>query len=96
MLISGVSLPPSEEDGQCLRDFEPLTKFVSGVGGTGKSFLTEAVKVLVRRVWTDDEVTVVVVAPTSLAAFNVHVDGLTIHRLFQLPIEHALNRAWLN
>ena len=27
-----------------------------------------------------------IVAPTSLAAFNV--GGLTIHRLFQLPIEH--------
>ena len=30
--------------------------------------------------------TVAVAAPTGLAAFNV--GGLTIHRLFQLPIEH--------
>uniref|UniRef100_A0A1X7SGK9 ATP-dependent DNA helicase n=1 Tax=Amphimedon queenslandica TaxID=400682 RepID=A0A1X7SGK9_AMPQE len=27
-----------------------------------------------------------IVAPTGIAAFNV--GGLTIHRLFQLPIEH--------
>ena len=60
--------------------------FVSGVGGTGKSFLIEALKCLVGRVWTDGGVKVVVAAPTGLAAFNV--GGLTIHRLFQLPIEH--------
>ena len=74
------------EDGQCNCDFQPLTMFVSGVGGTGKSFLIEAVKSMVGRVWTEDNVNVVVAAPTGLAAFNV--GGLTIHRLFQLPIEH--------
>ena len=74
------------EDGQCPCDFKPLTMFVSGVGGTGKSFLIEAVKALVGRVWTKGEVAVVVATPTGLAAFNV--GGLTIHRLFQLPIEH--------
>ena len=60
--------------------------FVSGVGGTGKSFLIEALKCLVGRVWTDGGVKVVA-APTGLAAFNM--GGLTIHRLCQLPIEHA-------
>ena len=57
--------------------------FVSGVGATGKSFLIEALKCLVG---TDGAVKVVVATPTGLAAFNV--GGLTIHRLFQLPIEH--------
>ena len=52
----------------------------------GKSFLIEALKCLVGRVWTDGGVKVLVAAPTDLAAFNV--DGLTICRLFQLPIEH--------
>ena len=33
-----------------------------------------------------EELTVVVAAPTGLAAFNV--GGLTIHRFVQLPIEH--------
>ena len=32
------------------------------------------------------ELSCAIVAPTGLAAFNV--GGLTIHRLFQLPIEH--------
>ena len=59
--------------------------FVSGVGGTGKSFLTEAIKLLVGKIWSS-KVTVAVAAPTGLAAFNV--GGLAIHRLFQLPIEH--------
>ena len=53
------------------------------MGGTGKSFLIEALKCLVARVWTDGGVKVVVAAPTGLAAFNV--GGLTI---LQLPIEH--------
>ena len=74
------------EVGECLCDFKPLSMFVSGVGGTGKSFLIEALKCLVGRVWTDEGVKVVVAAPTGLAAFNV--GGLTIQRLFQLPIEH--------
>ena len=72
--------------GECLCDFKPLSMFVSGVGGTGKSFLIEALKCLVGRVWTDGGVKVVVATPTGLAVFNV--GGLTIHRLFQLPIEH--------
>ena len=32
-----------------------------------------------------------VAAPTGLAAFNV--DGTTIHRLFQLPVEHEVKSA---
>ena len=58
--------------------------FISGVGGTGKSFLIEAIKLLVRKIWPSNDLTVAVAAPTGLAAFNV--GGLTIHRLFQLPI----------
>ena len=60
--------------------------YVSGGGGTDISFLIEALKCLVGRVWTDGGMKVVVAAPTGLAAFNV--GGLTIHRLFQLSIEH--------
>ena len=60
--------------------------FISGMGGTGKSFLIEAIKLLVRKIWPSKEITVTVAALTGLAAFNV--GGLTIHRLSQLPIEH--------
>ena len=54
--------------------------FVSGVGGTGKSFLIETTKALVNKIWPSNDLT------CAIAAFNV--GGVTIHRLFQLPIEH--------
>ena len=64
--------------------------FVSGVGGTGKSFLIEAIKAQVAEIWNKDDpdvVTCAVTVPTGLAAFNV--GGVTVHRLFQLPVEHS-------
>ena len=59
--------------------------FVSGVGGTGKSFLIETIKELVNSLWSSEDVLCAVAAPTGLAAFNI--GGITMHRLFQLPIE---------
>ena len=66
-------------------DVKPLNMFISGVGGTGKSFLIRA---LVTKLWHDktESLLCAVTAPTGLAAFNV--GGVTIHRLLQLPIEH--------
>ena len=62
--------------------------FVSGAGGTGKSFLIKTIRALVASLW--DAVTgstlCAVTAPTGLAAFNV--GRVTIHRLLQLRIEH--------
>ena len=53
--------------------------FVSGVGGTGKSFLIKTIRALVSKVWHDqsDSLLCAVTAPTGLAAFNV--GGVTIH-----------------
>ena len=72
---------------QC-SDLTPLRMFVSGVGGTGKSFLIKTIHALVASLW--DTVTgstlCAVTAPMGLATFNV--GGVTIHRLLQLPIEH--------
>uniref|UniRef100_A0A1X7TV77 ATP-dependent DNA helicase n=1 Tax=Amphimedon queenslandica TaxID=400682 RepID=A0A1X7TV77_AMPQE len=66
---------------------KPLHMFISGVGGTGKSFLIEVIKAIVKSLWsTLTTQTCAVCAPTGLAAYNV--GGLTAHRLFQLPIEH--------
>ena len=76
---------------QCSCDQELLVKYVAGVAGTGKSFLIEAIKMLVARLWPTSDLTCAVVAPTGLAAFNV--GGLTIHRLFQLPVEHDAKTA---
>ena len=63
--------------------------FISGVGGTGKSFLIETIRSQVKEIWKDcvgDDTTCTVAAPTGLAAYNV--GGVTVHRLFQLLIEH--------
>ena len=69
------------EQRECSCDIKPVRMFVSGVG---KSFLIEA---LVISVWPLDDLVYAISAPTGLAAFNV--GGTTIHRLFQLPIEHS-------
>ena len=55
--------------------------FVSGVGGTGKFFLIEA---LVTIIWESYDLLCAIAAPTGL-----NVGGVTIHRLFQLPVEHC-------
>ena len=65
---------------------KPLRMFVSGVGGTGKSFLIEAIKAFVDDLWPSEDMKCAIPAPTGSAAFNV--GGVTIHCLFQLPIEH--------
>ena len=43
---------------------------------------------MVNELWKDnnDSVRCALTAPTESAAFNI--DGVTVHRLFQLPIEH--------
>lgn len=62
---------------------EILRCFISGTGGTGKSFIIKILKVWVQKHLNKK---VAVAAPTGIAAFNVN--GLTIHRLLQLPVEH--------
>ena len=75
------------ENGECsCALLKPLRMFVSGVGGTGKSFLIQTVRGLVDQLWPSNDLMCAVAAPTGLAAFNV--GGITIHRLFQLPVEH--------
>ncbi|XP_025267781.1 ATP-dependent DNA helicase PIF1-like [Camponotus floridanus] len=59
--------------------------YVSGEGGTGKSFLIKAIRFWIKKYMGKDTA---ITAPTGIAAFNI--DGLTIHRLFQLPVEHEI------
>ena len=70
------------------KDFKPVHMFVSGVGGTGKSFLIETIRAKVAEIWKEKngQVICAVAAPTGLAAYIIN--GVTVHRLFQLPIEH--------
>ena len=79
------------EASECFCELKPLCMFLSGEGGTGKSFLIETIKALVNSIWSVDGLLCAVAAPTGLAAFNV--GGITIHRLFQLPVEHAARAA---
>ena len=67
-------------------DIMTLQMFISGMGGTGNSFLIEAVKAFVDDLWPSDDCKCAITAPTGLAAFNVGI--VTIYRLFQLHIEH--------
>ncbi|XP_067215692.1 uncharacterized protein [Linepithema humile] len=61
-----------------------LRLYVSGEGGTGKSFLIKTVTCWIKQNLEKDTA---VSAPTGIAAFNI--DGLTVHRLLQLPVEHG-------
>ena len=73
---------------QCENRPKSMRLFVSGCGGTGKSYLIN-----VLRKWTTktfqrkDEPVVAVCAPTGLAAHGIN--GITLHRLLQLPVEHG-------
>ena len=70
-------------------NLKPFQMFVSGVGGTGKSFLIDTLQRQVKEMWKDDvgdDTTCAVSAPTGLASFNVC--GVTVHLLFHLPVEH--------
>ena len=65
----------------------PIRMIVSGEGGTGKS---KVIDVLQRMISIRDRsncVSVIVTAPTGLAAHNV--GGSTLHRVFCLPVEHG-------
>ncbi|EZA51322.1 DNA repair and recombination protein pif1, mitochondrial [Ooceraea biroi] len=61
-----------------------LRLYVSGEDGTGKSFLIKTIKCWIKQYLNKDTA---VAAPTGIAAFNI--DGLTVHRLLQLPVEHG-------
>ncbi|EZA51529.1 ATP-dependent DNA helicase PIF1, partial [Ooceraea biroi] len=55
----------------------------SGEGGTGKSFLIKTIKCWIKQHMNKDTA---IAAPTGIAAF---INGLTVHRLLQLSVEHG-------
>ena len=78
------------EQGVChCNALKPLHTFISGVGGTGKSFLIETIRRQVAEIWKHDasgDTKCAVGAPTGMASYNI--GGVTVHRLFSLLIEH--------
>jgi len=65
----------------------PIRLIVSGQGGTGKSKVIHVLHQLVSNELSYCGLSVVVAAPTGLAAYNI--GGTTIHRLLCLPVEHG-------
>ena len=58
--------------------------FVSGYGGTGKSFLIKGLTSYIQQVFNSP---VALMAPTGIAASNIN--GMTVHRLLHLPVQHG-------
>ena len=65
---------------------QPLRIFLTGGAGTGKSHFITVIREHVERAHMGSKHACLVVAPTSVAAFNIH--GATLHRAFRLPVEH--------
>jgi len=61
-----------------------LRLYVSGEGGTEKSFLIKTIKCWIKQNLNKNTA---ISTPTGIAAFNI--DGLIIHRLLQLSVEHG-------
>ena len=62
---------------------EPLRMFISGGGGTGKSYVLSAIRDHIMRVSRNRGC--MVCAPTGVAAF--HVQGRTLHGAFGIPVD---------
>ena len=67
---------------QCTSD--PLHMFISGSGGTGKSYWIKGVSSYIKQVFNAP---VALMAPTGIAASNIN--GMTVHRLLHLPVQHG-------
>ena len=68
---------------------EPLFLYVSGFGGTGKSYLIKAIQgfMFVQSNIFQEKAGLMLTAPTGLAASNIN--GQTIHSALKLPVEHG-------
>ena len=63
---------------------KPLFMFISGLGGSGKSYVIRTLALYVRQIFKLD---VSLSAPTGVAASNIN--GMTVHRALQLPVQHG-------
>ena len=70
-------------------NYKPFRATVMGFGGTGKSFIINAIITLVRKL-TNCNNSVKVAAPSGAAAFNVR--GCTLHRLLGIDTNSPSNK----
>ena len=68
--------------------FKPLYLYVSGFGGTGKSYLIKAIMAwaYVQTNTFKQNCKIVLAAPTGISAAGIN--GMTLHSALSLPIEH--------
>ncbi|XP_006815908.1 uncharacterized protein LOC102803256, partial [Saccoglossus kowalevskii] len=72
---------------------DPFFVFVTGGAGTGKSHLIksvyyEATRILARSLPNPDDLSVLLTAPTGVAAFNI--GGMTVHSALSIPVNAKL------
>ena len=70
-------------------NFEPLHLTVGGQGGSGKTTLIRTLLTYVRRMFNNNN-TAMVAAPTGASSYVG--GGLTMHRLFSLPIKRLAGK----
>ena len=79
------------DNGSCSKENckNPLYLYVSGFGGTGKSYLIQALQsfVYIQKYGFGKPADIALTAPTGLAAANI--GGQTLHSVFRLPVEHG-------
>lgn len=68
---------------------DPMLSFVSGSGGTGKSYLIDTVASLIVSNSPSGKNLLLKAAPTGMSALNIN--ATTIHRAFKLPVQ----RGWI-
>ena len=86
LLVSHVQKKILYDRGDAPEKPNPLFLFVTGAGGTGKSFLISVINEYLLRAAYQNTVTVIKTAPTGVAAYNIQ--GVTLHRAFYLPVSH--------
>ena len=92
-ITSGITHVLDHEEDSCTipdcKGAKPLLMYVSGQGGTGKSYLITALLGFfnVQRNVYNRSCDSIVGAPTGLAAANI--SGQTLHSIFNVPVEHG-------
>ena len=88
-IIDAVSHSVAHAIKECTcNSFKPLYLYVSGFGGTGKSYLIKAIMAwaYVTSNILKKRTKIVLAAPTGISAAGIN--GMTLHSVLSLPIEH--------
>lgn len=73
-------------------EHEQLLGFISGSGGTGKSYLIDTIAFLIASYSLNGNNLLLKAAPTGMSALNIN--ATTIHRAFKLPVQRGFIPAY--